>query len=91
MVKEKMATLKIRVPARWAEFIEEYYRITGLNRDDEMRGNIASSMEGFMLESGEISMLERSRLIEKYHLLDVYPATLYTGRKQWAAAASTTS
>lgn len=88
MAKEKMATLKIRVPARWADFIEEYYRITGLNRDDDMRSDIASCMEGFMLESGNLSIPERIRLFEKYQLQDVYPATIYNSQKQRAAALS---
>jgi hypothetical protein len=72
MPKEKMAELIIKLPARWVNFIEDYYKVTGVNREKDMKGTIASNIQGFMIEDDRLSLKDRIRLVEKHKLTDIY-------------------
>jgi hypothetical protein len=69
MSKEEMVELKIKVPARWVNFIEDYYQVTGRNRDEDLRSSVFASIEGFMLP--ELNAKDKIRLIEKHQLQDI--------------------
>lgn len=74
---EKMVTLKIEVPARWAGFIDEFYKIAGIDRQEDLREIIAGSINGVMIENMDyLSIKERVRLMRKYELSDI--RELYT-------------
>jgi len=66
---KKLAELKIKVPARWFNFINEYYEITGINPDRDQRGNVKSVICMFI---EDLDAKDRIRLVEKYHLSDIY-------------------
>jgi predicted secreted Zn-dependent protease len=72
MSKEKMVELKIKIPERWANFIDEYYKVTGVNREKDMMSSIESIITGLMIEGGRISLKDRVRLVDKYKLADIY-------------------
>ncbi|MGB8219236.1 MAG: hypothetical protein WCE46_02500 [Methanoregula sp.] len=67
-----MAELKIKVPERWTNFIDEYYEVTGINREMDMMSSMESIITGLMIEGGQISLNDRVRLVDKYKLADIY-------------------
>jgi hypothetical protein len=70
MSKEKMAELKIKIPARWLNFINEYHEVAGLDFDENMQDTIKAAIEGWMIP--ELSAKDTIRLVEKYRLTDLY-------------------
>jgi hypothetical protein len=73
MVKEKMAELKIKIPVRWLNFIDDYYQVTGVNREKDMMSTMESIIEGFMIENRDcLSLKDRVRLVEKHKLTDIH-------------------
>ena len=69
MSKEKMAELKITIPARWLNFMRETYNVLGLDFDKEMRSMVKGSIEvGIDLLAPEDTI----RLVEKHKIEDVY-------------------
>jgi hypothetical protein len=70
MPKEKMVELKIKLPARWVAFMEDFYQVTGMERDRDLRSTIKASIEGFMLP--ELNAADTVRLVEKHQLADIY-------------------
>jgi hypothetical protein len=73
MVKEKMAELKIIVPTRWLNFIDDYYQVTGVDRKEDMMSTMESIIRGFMIENDHLSLKDRIRLVEKHKLKDIHP------------------
>jgi hypothetical protein len=71
MVKEKMVDLKIKVPARWSNFIDEYCQVTGRDRDEELMIMLRTQIEMPMLEDDRLSRVDRVRLHDKYQLSDI--------------------
>ncbi len=69
VLPDGMAVLKIKVPQAWVDLIDEYYAITGKDRDEDMMDNIEANIEGFMLgERCGLSKRDRDRLAKKYDL-----------------------
>jgi len=71
MVKEEMAELKIKVPTRWLNFINEYYEVTGRKSDEDLKMMVGAQIEMLMLEDDLLPLKERVRLHDKYHLSDI--------------------
>ena len=70
MAKEKMAELKIKIPARWLNFINEYHEVAGRDLDENMRDTIKAAIESWMIP--ELSAKDTIRLVEKHNLSDIY-------------------
>jgi hypothetical protein len=68
MTKEKMAELKIKVPARWVNFIEECYHVNGLDRNVDLRDNVRALVE---MLTDELDTKDLVRLHDKYQLSDI--------------------
>lgn len=69
MAREKMAELKIKVPAHWLNFINELYEIADMDRDGELAGWIKSGLE---CDIEGLSAEDRVRLVEKHKVDDIY-------------------
>ena len=72
MSKEKMVELKIKIPERWMNFIDEYYLVTGRDRNEDLTKMVKSQIEMPMIEDDLLSINERLQLVEKYQLADIY-------------------
>lgn len=70
--KDEIVELKIRIPKRWADFIDEYCQVTGRDRDQELVTMIKVEIEMPMIEDERLSKKDRVRLVEKYQLSDIY-------------------
>jgi DNA-binding Lrp family transcriptional regulator len=68
MSKEKIAELKIKIPARWLDFIEECYEVTGMDRDEDLLSWTKCRIEMFM---DKLDAKDLVRLTEKYQLTDI--------------------
>jgi hypothetical protein len=68
MSKEKMAELKIKIPARWLDFIEENYQVTGEDRDKDLLSHVKCLIEMLMDELDDKDLM---RLVDKYQLTDI--------------------
>ena len=65
---EPMGELTIKVPVRWIQFVEDYFAVTGTDRDAEMRGWV----EAFLLTFIEdLDAKDRLRLVDKHRLTDI--------------------
>lgn len=69
MESEKMAELKIKIPERWMNFIDDYFEVTGRDSDEEFKDCIRATIEMFI---GDLDNKETVRLVEKHHLEDIY-------------------
>ena len=69
MSKEKKAELKIKVPERWLNFIEEYYSLVDRDRDEDLQSNMEATLEMFI---EDLDAKDRIRLVQKYQLSDIY-------------------
>jgi len=65
-----MVELKIKIPARWLNFINEYHEVAGRDLDENMQDTIKTAIEGFMIS--ELSAKDKVQLVEKYQLADIY-------------------
>ena len=70
MSKENMAELKIKVPERLANFLDDIYTTRRLNRDKELR-EWAESL--ILAEYEVLDFADRIRLVEKHKVEDRYP------------------
>lgn len=66
-----MAELKIEIPERWLNFIEEYYQVTGRDRAEDLIETVKTMIEMSMLDDDLLSAKEEVRLHEKYQLSDI--------------------
>lgn len=71
MSKEKMTELKIKIPVRWLNFINEYYEVVGRDRDEDLVEMVKAQIEMPMLEDECLPTKERVRLYDKYQLTDI--------------------
>jgi len=71
MVTEKMTELKIEIPERWLNFINDYYQASGRNRDEDLVMMIKAQIEMPMLEDKLLPAIKRVRLHDKYSLSDI--------------------
>ncbi|AGB03027.1 hypothetical protein [Methanoregula formicica] len=68
MAREKMAELNVKLPARWVNFLDEFYSVSGMNRDKNLREWMMAVI-GANVE--ELDAKDRILLIEKYQLTDI--------------------
>lgn len=71
MVTEKMTELKIVIPERWLNFINDYYQVCGRDRDEDLVMMIKAQIEMPMLEDELLPVKDRVRLHDKYLLSDI--------------------
>ena len=64
-----MAELIIIVPVRWLNFIIEYYEITRINSNADLRRSMKSIIYMFI---EDLDAKDRVHLVEKYRLSDIY-------------------
>jgi hypothetical protein len=69
MTTEKMAKLVLEVPERWANFIDEYFQVTGYNRVEDLTSNVERIMGLYL---ADLPPKEQVSLAEKYRLSDIY-------------------
>lgn len=67
-----MAELKIKIPERWMNFIDECYEVTGRNRDKMLRGWMRAAIEAEIEDRTQLSLKERIRLVDKHKLTDIH-------------------
>jgi hypothetical protein len=68
-MSEKMGKLKIKIPGRYLNFIDDYCEITGQDRKSAMLDMVTASMVMFI---EDLDQEDRVRLIGKYQLTDIY-------------------
>lgn len=64
-----MTELKIKIPERWLNFINDYYEVTGKNRDKDMCGTIKAAIEGVMIP--DLDVKQMIALVEKHQITDI--------------------
>ncbi|MCK9593732.1 MAG: hypothetical protein M0Q91_17160 [Methanoregula sp.] len=67
--KQRLAELTIKVPERWAKFLDEYYATTGYERDIDLCANVGRLLALFI---ADLPAKEQLRVVKKYRLNDVY-------------------
>jgi hypothetical protein len=68
-MSEKMGKLKIKIPGRYLNFIDDYCEITGQDRKSAMLDMITASMVMFI---EDLDQEDRVHLVGKYQLTDIY-------------------